>query len=180
MSIVGLGMVGACAFADEPAGLGQRDRETLQLYARDTWRSFEGMAAHGMLPADGLRHDDGGGWVATKKTTPTDIAAYLWSTLAAAELKVIDRSEADRRIDLLLDGVARLPREHGFFFDRIDPLSGAKLTRYPDDGAPIRPLISAVDNGWLATALWIVHNRRPSFRERAEALLRDMNFRFFY
>jgi hypothetical protein len=171
---------GAGTLAAEPAGLGPEDRETLLHYARDTWRSFESMAAPGVLPADGLRRGGSEGWVATKKTTPTDIAAYLWSTLAAAELGVIDWSVADRRVDRLLHDVARMPREHGFFFDRIDPQTGATLKRYPDDGAPIRPLISAVDNGWLATALWIVRNRFPGFRDRADALLRDMDFRFFY
>jgi hypothetical protein len=37
-----------------------------------------------------------------------------------------------------------------------------------------------VDNGWLATALMVVASAEPSLRHRADALLRPMDFGFFY
>ena len=37
-----------------------------------------------------------------------------------------------------------------------------------------------MDNGWLAAALIMVRNTRPALRERADALLEPMDFRFFY
>jgi hypothetical protein len=37
-----------------------------------------------------------------------------------------------------------------------------------------------VDNGWLAAALMLVGNHRPSFRAATDALLEPMNFGFFY
>ena len=87
---------GRAAAADPPV-LGAADRETLHRYARDTWRSFEAMAVPGELPADGLRRACGdGAWKPTEKTSPTDIAAYLWSTLAAEDLQIIEASEASR------------------------------------------------------------------------------------
>ena len=37
-----------------------------------------------------------------------------------------------------------------------------------------------MDNGWLAAALIMVRNTRPALRERADGLLKPMDFRFFY
>src|SRR5690242_19921998 len=75
-------------------GLDAGDRESLRRYARDTWRSFEAMALPGGLSADGLQLGDDGQWTPTRKTTPTDIAAYLWSILAAERLHIIGPDDA--------------------------------------------------------------------------------------
>ena len=37
-----------------------------------------------------------------------------------------------------------------------------------------------MDNAWLATALIMVRNTKPEFRERADALLKPMDFGIFY
>ena len=71
---------GECA---EVEGLTAADREVLLGYARDTWKSMAAMAEGLELPADGLRRLPNGRWSASPQTTPTDIGAYLWSTLAA-------------------------------------------------------------------------------------------------
>ena len=59
--------------------------------------------------------------------------------------------------------------------------TGAKLTIWPPTGAPITPILSSVDNGWLATG---AARRRqqpsPSSRPRAEALFDSMDFGFYY
>ena len=86
----------------DPPVLGSDERATLSRYARDTWRSFEAMALPGGLSADGLRHSGDGVWKRTEKTSPTDIAAYLWSTLAAETLRIIGPDEARRRLDRTL------------------------------------------------------------------------------
>ncbi len=168
----------AAKIDDEELTLGER--ETLRRYARDTWKSFEVMARAGELPADGLRRGKEGTWAPTKKTTPTDIAAYLWSILAAEKLGIIDAAESNQRIDSTLRALGRATREHGFFFDKLDPHTGATLTTSPDDGQSIGPLLSTVDNGWLAAALIMIRNTRPAQRAQAEALCRPMNFHFFY
>jgi hypothetical protein len=138
------------------------------------------MALPGGLPADGLHLGDDGQWTPTRKTTPTDIAAYLWSTLAAEKLRIIGPDEAARRIDKTLTALARLERVHGFFLDSYDPRTGVPLKVSPDGGQPIHPLVSAVDNGWLAAALLMISNTKPALRERADALLKPMDFGFFY
>ncbi|MBX6311555.1 MAG: DUF3131 domain-containing protein [Isosphaeraceae bacterium] len=170
---------GRAAPPDDP-GLGPDDRKTLSRYARDTWRSFEAMALPSGLPADALCRDEDGVWRPTEKTMPTDIAAYLWSTLAAEALQIIEPAEAYRRLDRTLATLAGMERTHGFFFDNLDPRTGATLRTAPESGRPIHPLLSAVDNGWLATALIMIRNTRPALRERAEALLKPMDFGFFY
>src|SRR6185312_10159291 len=69
---------------------------------------------------------------------------------------------------------------HGLFLDRIDPRTGAPLKASSEGGQPIHQKLSAVDNGWLATALIMVRNTKPELHDRAEAVLKPMDFRFFY
>ena len=154
---------GGVAIAVEPDGLGGRDREELLGYARDTWKSVAAMADGCELPVDGLRHlsrDLG----ALPKTTPTDIACYLWSVLAAERLKIIGSDEAERRLERTLKVMERLERAHGFFYDWLDPHTGSVLKKSPDGGEPIPPIASSVDNGWLAAGLVMVRNTYPASR----------------
>jgi hypothetical protein len=171
LSLVAQGRAGP---GDEP-GLRPREHDTLRRYARDTWHSFEAMALPG-----GLSRGDDGAWQPTGLTTPTDIGAYLWSTLTAERLGLIEPADARRRLDRTLAAVDRLERPHGLFFDMIDPHTGAPLEKWPEGGQPVQPSLAAVDNGWLATALIMVRNTKPELRDRAEALLKPMDFHFFY
>ena len=43
----------------------------------------------------------------------------------------------------------------------------------------VYPFLSAVDNGWLATALIMVTNTVPQLRDQAQALVSSMNFKCF-
>jgi hypothetical protein len=119
------------------------------------------------------------GWVADGLTSPTNIAAYLWSTVAAEDLRLIPPAEADRRIGQTLATLAQLERSQGFFFNWYDPATG-KRARVWTDGSALRPFLSVVDNGWLAAALILVGNTRPEFRAVTETILQPMNFGFFY
>ncbi len=171
---------GRTAYGGQVEDLRPSDRETLRTYANDTWKSLAAMADDGELPADGLRRSQNGTWRSTPKTTPTDIACYLWSTVAAHRLGIISEGESLRRLGRTLSGVERMERVHGFFYDKIDPRTCKALRRSPYDGQPIELILSCVDNAWLATALMVVRNACPTLRERAEALLRPMDFGFFY
>ena len=52
--------------------------------------------------------------------------------------------------------------------------TGAKLTAWPPTGEPLDPILSSVDNGWLAAGLRIVASRVPELsRARRRALRRD-------
>jgi hypothetical protein len=64
---------------------------------------------------------------------------------------------------------------------RIAPTDSAEeAKRYPDNGEPIPPIASAVDNGWLAVGLIVVRNSCPALSDRASFLLKSMDFGFFY
>jgi hypothetical protein len=161
-----------------PEVLSPPDRAVLADYARDTWRSIAALADRGPLPADSLRRTEGG-WVVDGLTSPTNIAAYLWSTVAAEDLRLISPDEAGRRIGQMLTTLAQLERSHGFFFNWYDPLTGQRAREWPGAGN-LRPFLSVVDNGWLAAALMLIGHSRPEFRGATDALLQPMNFGFFY
>jgi hypothetical protein len=159
-------------------GLTPADRALLADYARDTWRSIAALAECGNLPADSLRRNDSG-WVAEGLTSPTNIASYLWSIVAAEDLHLITSEEAGRRLGQGLATLGGLERSHGFFFNWYDHATGARSKFWPD-GRVCRPFLSVVDNGWLAAALIVVGNTRPEHRPATDAILQTMDFAFFY
>jgi hypothetical protein len=153
----------------------------LTRYARATWRSFEAMTYSDTgLPADKICREDDGSFEAHRQTKPTNVAAYLWSAVAARDLGIISERTTEMRIDQTLTTLESMERAHGFYFDWYDAATGEPLTTWPDSGDPVRPFLSSVDNGWLATAMMIVREATPQFASRADALLEDMDFGFFY
>jgi len=162
----------------DATGLGPEDRALLATYACDTWRSIAAMADRGTLPDDTLRWTERG-WVGSGLTSPTNIAAYLWSIVAAEDLRIISRAEAKARLGPALATLDRLERAHGFFFNWYDTRTGERVRIWPG-GSPVRPFLSTVDNGWLAAALMVVGNTWPEFRGVTDTLLAAMDFGFFY
>jgi hypothetical protein len=156
-----------------------QEREELIGYARATWHSLELIAEPNGLAADRLQPDSEGRWKPSKRTSPTDIACYLWSILAARSLGLINDEEADQRLGVSLATLERMERNHGFFFNLYDVQNGARADELDQDHRP-RPFLSSVDNAWLATALVMIRNARPTLRNRADALLEPMDFGFFY
>lgn len=161
------------AAAAGPGDLSVAQRRVLGEYAADTWRSFvamtdprTGLTADNMS-ADGRR---------AEYTSPTNIGTYLWSTIAARDLRLIKPREAERRIAQTLATVATLERSHGQFYNWYDPKTGERLTSWPTDGSRVYGFLSSVDNGWLAAALMMVVNAVPQQRDEAEAILADMDF----
>ena len=161
---------------------GSSDRDQLQAYAEDTWRSFEAMVDEKTgLPADNVAGDLSAR-SRSEYTSPTNIGAYLWSTVVARDAGIIGPREATRRMTRTLDTLARLKRhdDSGMFYNWYSPSTGKKLTKWPVDGSTVHPFLSSVDNGWLATALKVVANAEPSLRDEADALRDSMDFGFYY
>ncbi|MEH0985396.1 glucoamylase family protein [Micromonospora sp. CPCC 205556] len=154
----------------------------LHRYTADTWRSFVAMVD----PATGLVADNIGGDLdpadRSAYTSPTNIGAYLWSTVVARETRLISAGEARGRIAKTLDTLARLEihQASGMYYNWYDPSTGAKLTTWPVDDSTVHPFLSSVDNGWLATALTIVKAKVPELAAPAQALLRRMDFGYYY
>jgi hypothetical protein len=155
------------------------DRGTLRRYAADTWRSFELLLDPGTaLPSDNVS----AAGERSRYTSPTNVGAYLWSTLAARDAGIISPSEARKRIAATLASVARLERHQpsGMFYNWYDPATGTKLTTWPVNGNPVYPFLSSVDNGWMAAALLMVSNAVPQLRGQARDLLAPMDFGSYY
>jgi hypothetical protein len=168
-----------------PAAIDARpgDDNVLERYAADTWRSFDRI----VTPRTGLPSDYIGGDLDPRSrsafTSPTNIAMYLWATLAAKDLGFINSREANRRIDTTLTSIERLERHEpsGQFYNWYDPVTLEKLTIWPESPHnPVFPFLSSVDNGWLASGLLMVANAMPKFHDRAGALAESMNFGCYY
>jgi hypothetical protein len=173
-----LGAPAASLAADDP-DLSSGQRETLLRYARDTWAGFVAMTDPDTgLPADSLKYDG----TRSVQTSTTNIGAYMWSTVVAEALGLIDHDEAVDRLETTLGSLETMERHEpsGQFYNWYDHATGAKLTVWPPSGAPITPILSSVDNGWLAAALQVVSNAVPEVSERAADLYASMDFGFYY
>ena len=186
LSLIAVASLLAIATAGAPAAsaagngnLTTAQRATLFGYARDTWAGFVAMTdpATG-LPADSLRSDG----VGSVQTSTTNIGAYLWSTVVAERLGIIGHAEAAARTARTITTLETMERHtaSGQFYNWYDHTTGAKLTVWPESGAAMTPILSSVDNGWLAAALQVVSNTVPEVSARAHALYQSMDFGFYY
>ena len=158
-------------------------KATLQRWAADTWGSFVAMTNPDTgLPSDNIEGDlDPASRAAY--TSPTNIGMYIWATLSARDLQLITPQDARARIATTLDSVAALERheESGQFFNWYDPDTLETVHIWPENGDPVYPFLSSVDNGWLASALHMVANGAvPQLRDHAHELVSSMDFGFYY
>ena len=103
------------------------------------------------LPADNISGNLREG-TRSAYTSPTNIGGYLWSTVVARDLRIIDGQEAYERMSETLDAVAQLDRhdDSGMFANWYNPATLEVLRIWPEDGNTVHPFLSSVDNGWLA------------------------------
>ena len=124
--------------------LDEEDRLLLRVVARKTWRYFEafmGAADHG-LPPDNFQEIPAP--TVAHRTSPTNIAMGLLSTLAAHDLGYIGTGAMLEKLEALLGTMEGLERHEGHLLNWYDTSTLAPLTpRY----------VSTVDSGNLAGAL---------------------------
>ena len=152
--------------------LSSAQRATLLGYARDTWASFVAMTdTDSGLPADSLEADG----TASVQTSTTNIGAYMWSAVVAERLGIIGHAEIVARLAKTIHSLETMERDQtvgadgrpsGQYYNWYDHTTGAKLTVWPPSGQPLKPILSSVDNGWLATGLQVVSNTVPELTER--------------
>jgi len=160
----------------------QSDKTTLLSYATATWKSMSALTdPHTALPADNIAGDLSAG-SRSAYTSPTNIGAYLWSTVVADDLHLIRHSEAIGRLRATLQTLSQLDRNtsSGMFYNWYNPSTTAVLHTWPVDGSSITPFLSSVDNGWLAAALMVVRTKEPAVAAAANQILRPMDFGFYY
>jgi hypothetical protein len=159
--------------------LSASDKQTLRDYAAATWQSFVAMVdPDSGLPADKLGTDGS----RSVETSTTNIGAYMWSALVAERLGIIDHNEVVSRLTTTIGTLETMERHtaSGQYYNWYDHRTGAKLTIWPPTGAPLTPILSSVDNGWLATGLRLVSQGVPELADRAGALFDSMDFGFYY
>lgn len=142
-------------------------RQTLRRYAGYTWASFVAMTdPETGLPADSLGVDG----ERSVQTSTTNIGAYMWSVVVAEKLGIISHDEAVARLSRTIGTLEGMERHEpsGQFYNWYDARTGEKLTYWPPSGEPLTPILSSVDNGWLATGLQVVRNSVPDLRNGAE------------
>jgi hypothetical protein len=160
-------------------GTAVSDRRRLHRYAAATWRSFTHMVdTDSGLPTDQL-YADGHTDV---QTSTTNIGAYLWSAVAAQRLGVISHRELVARAGRTIGTLETMERHQpdGQFYNWYDHRDGTKLTTWPPTGEPLDPILSSVDNAWLATGLQVVRTAVPELSARAGAIYDSMDFGFYY
>lgn len=179
-SIAALVIVAVAFPAAASAGsLKAAQRDTLLGYAQDTWASFVAMTdAETGLPADSLATDG----TPSIQTSTTNIGAYMWSTVVAERLGLIDHAEAVARLETTLASLETMERHQpsGQYYNWYDHTNGEVLTVWPPTGATVTPILSSVDNGWLATGIRVVANSVPELSQRAGDLFDSMHFGFYY
>ncbi len=157
------------------------ERDRLHGYAQRTWASMSAMTdPRSGLPADTL---DKQGHTSVQTST-TNIGAYLWSAVAAHRLGIVSRTELRRRVGRTLTTLEHMERYRntGQFYNWYDHRTGAKLTSWPPDPSQdFHPILSSVDNGWLAVGLKITaRSVAGSLSRRAWKLYKAMDFGFYY
>jgi hypothetical protein len=170
-------MIGAApASAKDGRGADAQLRE----YAARTWASMAAMTDAGSgLPADVLNADGS----TSVQTSTTNIGAYMWSAVAARRLGLIGDGELTARLTRTITTLEHMERygDTGQYYNWYDHRTGAKLTSWPPSpGDEFHPILSSVDNGWLAVGLRIVQRSVPQLSARAGALYDAMDFGFYY
>ncbi|WP_030484398.1 glucoamylase family protein [Nocardioides aequoreus] len=166
----------------KPGKPGKDQRAVMKRYLADTWRSFEALTPRSTgLPADNIGGDLD---PATRSgyTSPTNIGAYLWSTVVARDTGLISRNEAHRRMKRTLTTLSGMQRHEGsgMFYNWYDETTGERLEVFPGDEAELEQFLSSVDNGWLATGLLIAGNADKRLARQADAVRESMDFSCFY
>jgi Putative glucoamylase/Protein of unknown function (DUF3131) len=155
-------------------------KQPLREDAVRTWASLAAMTdPQSGLPADALNADG----TTSVQTSTTNIGAYLWSAVAARRLGIIGDGELVARLSKTITSLEHMERygDTGQFYNWYDHTTGAKLTAWPPDPSQeFHPILSSVDNGWLAVGLRIVQRAVPQLAARAGALYDAMDFGFYY
>jgi hypothetical protein len=163
-----------------PVAGASADSLSLRQVAHRTWDSMTAMVdTDSGLPADVLNADGS----TSVQTSTTNIGAYMWSAVAAQRLGIISKQELVARLRRTLTTLGHMERyrDTGQFYNWYDHRDGSKLTYWPPSPTDeFHPILSSVDNGWLAVGLRIVADSVPPLSQRAGALYKAMNFGFYY
>jgi cyclic beta-1,2-glucan synthetase len=138
--------------------LSARETSAARLLARRTWRFFETFvgAEDNWLPPDNYQEDPQP--AIAHRTSPTNIALLLLSTVAAHDFGYVGTLETTERLELTLTTMEKLQRFRGHFLNWYDTRTLEPLTPQ---------YISTVDSGNLAGHLIALKQSLVEMPERA-------------
>jgi hypothetical protein len=141
----------------------------------DTYRSIENMVnPHTGWPIDAT------GTMRQEQTTISNIAGYIITKALAPSVGLCSRTEAVAAVGKALHSLRRAPNYHGLYPNWWNAHTGKPLAIWPQSGAPMAPFVSTVDNGNLALALVTIREMMPEMAERADKMLKNMDFSQMY
>ncbi len=146
-----------------------KDNDLLMALARDTWKYFENSRDTGsQLVVDHIRTGDSS--LAADYTSPTNIAMDLIGTVAAMDLGILTRAQAEERITRVFKTLVQLRRYKGFFYNFYDTKKLAVTREY----------ISSVDHAWITAAFVIVRQAfEGELEKQASDFIKSSSFKEF-
>ena len=147
------------------------DKKFLTEVAHDTWLYFENLVDRKTgLPADHARIGIGPG--VGNYVSPTNLALYWLSNVAAYDLSLISKEQAVKNIQTSLTTFETLERwGMGFWYNYYNTHNLRVTRKY----------VSVVDNGWLAAGFVVIRQAFPEeFGKKADKFLKRLDFSEFY
>ncbi|WP_322922267.1 glucoamylase family protein [Paenibacillus campi] len=108
-----------------------------------------------------------------KRTSPTNIAMYMMSTVSAQQMGIISKKEAVSRLQTTLNTLEKLDKWNGLFYNWYNTDDGTVKTDWGQ-------FISQVDNGWMSAGLIVVGQAYKELHGPTSKLVNQMNYKTLY
>lgn len=182
---------GAGSSVENYGGLTSAQQANLFSIARATWHFYSvDVDPNTHLPMDNVTFAGGSSTPTAHGdyTSAADIGVYLWAVVAANDLGLIRRPQADALLESTLTEVQALKRYDGFLYQWYDTTNGDTIRNPGDIDCSVETtptfdncyFVSNVDNGWYASGLIVVREAMPELKHLVDSLLSPMNFGLFY
>ncbi|HLD30507.1 MAG TPA: glucoamylase family protein, partial [bacterium] len=145
------------------------DRDLLSRIARDTWKGIATLTdRETALPLDVMRYRPD--FMIGDYCNVTDIGLYLISIVSACDMDFISYEELLSKGKGIVNRIKRMEKYRGFCFNYYDTTTGSPTSQF----------VSFVDSGWMAYGLAVLAQACPELDKECQALLKNMDFSFFY
>ncbi|TKJ92982.1 hypothetical protein PaeCFBP13512_06440 [Paenibacillus sp. CFBP13512] len=128
-------------------------------------------------PNTGLTYDEvrttEKGTEEAKRTSPTNIAMYMMSTVSAEQLGMISKKEAVTRLQTTLNSLEKMDKWNGLFYNWYNTNDGSLKKDWGE-------FISQVDNGWMSAGLIVVGQAYQELHAQTSQLVNAMNYTTLY
>ncbi len=144
-------------------------------HLQQTWSSIQRLTSPSTgLACDRIREDQKYSYY----TSPSNIGAQLWSAVIANQESLGNNPK--QTAEKTLDTLSELETHHGLFLQWNDTETGRPLSRFSLQQEKVEKFVSSIDNAWLAIGLMTVREAIPELAQKADSILREMDFEKFY